>query len=313
MFPTTIRSDVHASPTSERESVTTAPEGWHTQAEDYGRRFSAVYDAVFPMDAAAEAAADLLFRLGTAAAVTVSDGDTHRSSPVLAEFGVGSGRVALPLVLRGASVTGVDRSPELLAAAARRAVESCCRTIDLVHGDIRTWSAPRPVDVAYCICATLSMLEHESEHRQVLRNMARSIHSAGFVVVETHSPERIRALHRSAPVMEFDTAVDGLPGGLHSRSELDADGSAWSVHHTWSAPAPAAATEYSRLIEPRQLVALAAAAGLEMVTLASGWSSEPLDPLSPTYVCVLRPATADPSETRTMSDPAGPAESGWTR
>lgn len=298
------------------------PARWRTQADDYGRDFGAIYDAVFPMDDDARAAAERLFGLGTAVLRSrladrrprrAEPGDGRGSEqPSFAEFGVGSGRVALPLALRGGAVTGVDRSPELLASAARRAAETGCVDWTLARADIRDWVAVEPAHVAYCICATLSMLEGVPDQRRVLRNMRHSIDSHGRVVIETHNPDRIRALHRTGRVVEFDTAVPGLPGGLHSRSVLSGNGTAWSLHHTWNAPGAGSATEFSRLIDPAHLVALAAGEGLALVSLESGWSSQRHDPMSPTYVAVFRPTRADPFPPRTMAGLPWPAESGRT-
>lgn len=322
VFPASIGSNVQTSQTLDPASGDPDPAGWRTQADDYGRDFGAIYDAVFPMDDAARAAADRLFGLGTAVVRSRLTGnrpgradagvDRDPDRPSFAEFGVGSGRVALPLALRGGAVTGVDRSPELLASAARRAAETGCHDWIIARADIRDWVAREPADVAYCICATLSMLEGVSDQRRVLRNMRRSIGSHGFVVIETHHPDRVRALHRTSRVVEFDTAVPGLPGGLHSRSVLAADGTAWGVRHTWNAPEPGSATEFSRLIDPEDLVALAAGEGLALVSLESGWSSQIHDPMSPTYVAVFRPARADPFPPPRMAGPVWPADSGRT-
>lgn len=319
---TTHGSTVQQSGAAGPSSVDQTPARWGTQADDYGRDFGAVYDRVFPIDDQAHAAADRLLGIGTEVTTAALDDALVTPRPTttpaargrgsFAEFGVGSGRVALLLAAAGSAVIGIDRSPELLGAAERRAGEIVGGRIDLVRADIRDWVAPAPVDVAYCICATLSMIQDDADHRQVLRNMRRSIGSGGRVVIETHSPDRVRRMHQDSRVVEFDTVVPGLPGGLLSRSVLADDARSWSVQHTWRDPGPASATEFSRLIDPYRLVALAAAEGLELVALESGWASEAHDSLSPTYVCVFRPVTAGASAPHTPSGRPRPVPTGRT-
>jgi SAM-dependent methyltransferase len=245
---------------------------WAAQPTAYGRQFGDVYDALFPAGEDAEQAADFLGALG---------GRDGR----FVELGVGTGRVALPLVARGRSVVGVDLSRELLARAAARATELGL-PLELVAADIREWRSPAPVDVAYCVCATLSMLAEPAEHRQVLANLAASVRPGGHVVVETHSPERVRRLHAGGGPVEFRTPLAGSADGLASVSELvDRH---WTVSYRWPGDPPRTAVEHSRLIEPAELTELAGAVGLRPVRVVSSWTGDPLDPLSPTYVAVFR-------------------------
>ena len=251
---------------------------WAAQPTAYGRQFDDVYDALFPADASADQAAAFLAALGPAAG---GGGPATR----FAEFGVGTGRVALRLAGRGGSVVGADLSPELLARAAAAAGAQGL-PLELVTADIRHWTAPQPADVAYCVCATISMLAEPAEHRQVVANLAASVRPGGHVVVETHSPERVRRLHAGGGPVEFTTPLAGSAEGLHSMSQLD--GGHWTVDYRWTDPRPRTAREHSRLIEPTELVALARSVGLDPVDTVSSWTGDPLDPLSPTYVAVFR-------------------------
>jgi len=78
--------------------------------------------------------AELVARIDADAPATVVD------------LGCGEGSTTAGLTRRwpGARITGVDSSPEMLAAAARSAVPG---HLEFVQGDVREWSPPGPVDV----------------------------------------------------------------------------------------------------------------------------------------------------------------------
>src|SRR5438552_1246453 len=61
--------------------------------------------------------------------------------PVL-ELGVGSGRVAVPLAKDGHEVVGIDRSPAMLARAARHA-KAAKTKLTLVEADMRSFALER--------------------------------------------------------------------------------------------------------------------------------------------------------------------------
>ena len=255
-----------------RPDTTMAPE-WADQSRNYGTQFSGIYDALFPRDDSADRAAGRLAALGPA------------GGGRFVELGVGTGRVALPLAARGAAVTGVDLSPELLDQAARRAREAGV-DLELVRADIRGWVAGEPADVAYCVCATISMLGSPVEHQQVVDNLAASVRPGGHVVVETHTPDRIRLLHRDSDTVSFRTPLAGSDTGLDTEAHLA--GGRWTVSYRWTDTQAHTATEFSHLIEPAELAAMARRAGLDPVSTSSSWTGAGVDPAAPTYISVFR-------------------------
>jgi 2-polyprenyl-3-methyl-5-hydroxy-6-metoxy-1,4-benzoquinol methylase len=249
---------------------------WADQSLNYGVQFGGIYDALFPRDDSAVRAADRL------AGLAPDPGGRF------VEFGVGTGRIALPLAARGVAVTGVDLSPDLLRQAAEQAAESGV-ALDLVRADIRDWVAPEPADVAYCVCATISMLGLPAEHQRVVDNLTASVRPGGHVVVETHSPARIRLLHRAADTVSFRTPLAGSETGLDTEAHLD-PGGRWTVSYRWNDPQPRSAKEFSFLIEPSELAAMARRAGLDPVVTTSSWTGTGVDPAAPTYISVFRKA-----------------------
>jgi trans-aconitate 2-methyltransferase len=118
--------------------------------------------------------ADLLARVRVSAPLTVVD------------LGCGEGALTASLAQRwpGASVTGVDSSPEMLAAAAAHAVPG---RVGFVTGDVRTWTADRPVDVL----VSNAVLHWVPEHPRLLAAWAAELAPGGALAVQV--PGNFRA------------------------------------------------------------------------------------------------------------------------
>ncbi len=85
------------------------------------------------------------------------------------DVGTGTGRAAIALARRGASVTGVDASPEMLAVARRRAAEAGV-AVTFAAGDAHRIELPdRSFDAVVC----LRVLMHTPGWRQSLGELCR--------------------------------------------------------------------------------------------------------------------------------------------
>ena len=85
------------------------------------------------------------------------------------DVGTGTGRGAIALAARGAVVTGVDASAEMLAVARRRAGEAGV-AVDFVQGDAHGLAYPdRSFDAVIC----LRVLMHTPDWRQSLGELCR--------------------------------------------------------------------------------------------------------------------------------------------
>jgi trans-aconitate 2-methyltransferase len=110
---------------------------------------------------------DLLARIGAVAPRVVVD------------LGCGEGAMTASLAGRwpGARVTGVDSSPEMLAAAAAHAVPGRVR---FVAGDVRDWRAGEPVDVL----VSNAVLHWVPGHVELLRRWAGALAPGGWLAVQ---------------------------------------------------------------------------------------------------------------------------------
>jgi 2-polyprenyl-3-methyl-5-hydroxy-6-metoxy-1,4-benzoquinol methylase len=85
------------------------------------------------------------------------------------DVGTGTGRAAIGLARRGARVTGVDASPEMLRVARRRAAEAGLEAVFDV-GDAHRLAFP---DRAFDAAVSLRVLMHTPDWRQCLSELCR--------------------------------------------------------------------------------------------------------------------------------------------
>jgi SAM-dependent methyltransferase len=112
-------------------------------ASMYGECFAPIFDAHLARNCTQECVQFLLDRAGCAPA--------H-----LLELGVGTGRVALPLLAAGHEVSGVESSPKMAAILARKPDGDRVRVI---MGDFTDVALGGPYDLAYAVDSVLSGLD----------------------------------------------------------------------------------------------------------------------------------------------------------
>lgn len=241
----------------------------------YGQQFAGWYDRLFPSNASVDVEVERL----------VSFHPDPGSGTV--EFGVGNGRLALPLSRRVGAVTGIDSSPEMLGVL--RGNLRPDTPVEPVHADIRTYTADRTAGLVYCVCATLSMLLTPEDQQLAVRRAADLLAPGGRLVVETHNRSAIVGLHEGHRRTSFFTPYPEAGTGLQSHSVLDPDTSLWHLSHIWyeADGSTQVGTEVSRLTAPEEMDAYARAAGLEPEGLFGDWhpDAKPHHALSPLSIC----------------------------
>jgi len=105
--------------------------------------------------------------------------------PVL-ELGVGTGRVALPLVQRGLVVDGIDASPAMLAKL--RAKPGGDR-VRVTVGDMAEVGVDASYSLVFVVFNTLFALVSQDEQVRCFANVAGRLAEGGVFVVEAFVPD----------------------------------------------------------------------------------------------------------------------------
>src|SRR5262249_51340971 len=105
--------------------------------------------------------------------------------PVL-ELGIGTGRIARPLVRRGVTVFGIEQSPAMVA---RLHEQPDARDIDVTIGDYTETVIDRRFTLAYLVRNTITNVTTQAAQVACFRNVAAQLQPGGMFVIENYVPE----------------------------------------------------------------------------------------------------------------------------
>jgi SAM-dependent methyltransferase len=238
----------------------------------YGRQFEGWYDRLIPDDRiTAEAVKGLVDRHPAPEAGTL-------------EFGVGTGRIAIPLSRSVGQVTGVDSSPEMLDALRVKLKDG--GDVTPVRGDIRTYTSESRYGMVYSVCATLSCLTTPEDQQRAVRRAADLLLPGGRLVIETHNKPAILELHEGRTRTTYFVPYPEPGTGVQTHSTL-LDGGLWHCSHIlYQADGTTrVGNELTRLTTPEDVDGYARAAGLEPEARMSRWDGTPYSEGAPMFMC----------------------------
>ncbi len=118
------------------------------------------------------------------------------------EFGIGTGRVALPLSARGVQVHGIDISDDMINQLRRKpGADAIATTI----GDFSDTVVAGDFSLVYVVYNSISNLLEQSEWVHTFRNAARHLGSGGRFVMELWVPD-LRRFPPGAAALPFDVS-----------------------------------------------------------------------------------------------------------
>ena len=199
------------------------------------------------------------------------------------EFGVGTGRVAIPLSARGVRVHGIDISEPMLEQLRQKAGSE---QIGLTVGDFATTRVDGTFRLAYLVFNTITNLTTQDEQVACFQNAAAHLEPGGCFVIEVFVPElrrvppgeRVRAFHVGRTHFGFDEYTDFVGQILYSHHYWIDDGKL----RTFSAP--------YRYVWPAELDLMARLAGMTLRERWAGWTRRPFADESTSHVSVWEKA-----------------------
>jgi SAM-dependent methyltransferase len=101
------------------------------------------------------------------------------------EFGIGTGRVAVPLARRGVRVEGIELSEAMVEELRGQGGPG----IEVMIGDFATATMSSTFRVVYLLRNTITNLTTQDEQVQAFRNAAHHLEPGGVFVVENYIPQ----------------------------------------------------------------------------------------------------------------------------
>ena len=213
------------------------------------------------------------------------------AGPVL-EFGIGTGRVAIPLAERGLDVTGIELSPAMADQLRKKTA-----AIPVVVGDMAVTEVRGRFSLVYCVWNSIGNLRSQDEQVACFQNAARHLVPGGRFVIELWVPS----------IRRFPPGSAGVPihiGRHHIGFDtLDMATQQGTSHHYWRSPDGDVSYDAGnfRYIWPAECDLMARIAGLEFERRTADWNGQPFTSDSETHVSVWRkPAKASSDIDRTL-------------
>ena len=194
------------------------------------------------------------------------------------EFGVGTGRIALPLAARGVRVAGIDSSEAMVA---RLRAKPGSEEIEVAVGDFAGTRVDGEFSVVYLVFNTIFNLVTQDAQVACFQNAAAHLRSAGRFVIETGVPG-IQRLPLGQTVIPFRAepgrigfdVYDVVTQRFSSQHYVFVDGRVESFP-----------VEF-RYAWPAELDLMARLAGMRLQDRWAGWQHEPFTTFSGSHVSV---------------------------
>ncbi|MDQ6796054.1 MAG: class I SAM-dependent methyltransferase [Chloroflexota bacterium] len=183
------------------------------------------------------------------------------------ELGIGTGRIAIPLVRRGVPVHGIELSKAMVA---RLRAKPGGKDIGVTIGDFATARVDGTFSVAYLVFNTIMNLTTQAEQVACFRNAAAHLEPGGCFVIEVGVPD-LRRLPPGEPFVVFDGSETHW--GI---DEYDVANQGLISHHfNVRGDKVEKSSGPFRYVWPAELDLMAQLAGMSLRERWAGWKREP--------------------------------------
>jgi SAM-dependent methyltransferase len=194
------------------------------------------------------------------------------------EFGIGTGRIALPFASRGVTVSGIDLSEAMVT---RLRAKPGGDELDVTLGDFARTRVDGSFSLVYLVANTIMNLTTQDEQVACFENAAAHLEPGGRFVIEVIVP----GWQRLPPGERFQ-AFDVSPRHL-GFDEIDVVTQASVSHHYWIEDGRVDVSSPSfRYVWPAELDLMARIAGMSLRERWGGWNREPFTAESRSHVSV---------------------------
>lgn len=237
-------------------------------SETYGDKIAGVYDEWFNVPENTETTVDLLKELGG-------------SGPVL-ELGIGTGRIALPLVRKGVEVYGIDASEAMVEKLQSKPGGE---SIPVTLGDFAEVGVEERFSLVYVVFNTFFALLTQEDQVRCFANVAGRLEAGGTFVFEAFVPDlsrftfgqitQTRHVGSDEVVIEY-SRHDPVRQRVDSQNVVTREDGARlypvSLRYAW----------------PSELDLMARFAGLTLRARYGGWNRQPFIQASETHVSIYK-------------------------
>ena len=194
------------------------------------------------------------------------------------EFGIGTGRIALPLAERGVRVAGIDNSEAMVA---RLRAKPGAEHVEVAIGDFAGTRVEGEFSLVYLIFNTIFNLVTQEAQVACFQNAAAHLCSGGRFVIETGVPD-LQSLPVGQTIIPFRADPEGLSFDVY-----DVVTQRFSSQHYYFAEGRVEAYPVEfRYAWPSELDLMARLAGLRLEDRWAGWRREPFTSFSRAHVSV---------------------------
>ena len=194
------------------------------------------------------------------------------------EFGIGTGRIAVPLAERGVAVQGIELSP---AMAARIAGYPNASDVKVTIGDFATTEVGARFGLVYLVRNTITNLTTQREQVAAFRNAAAHLQPGGHFVIENYVPQL-----RRLPPGETTCVFASTPTHL-GFEEYDVAAQIAVSRHIWTQGSDVRTfASPHRYVWPAELDLMAELAGMTLRERWADWSRGPFTSESRGHISV---------------------------
>jgi SAM-dependent methyltransferase len=200
------------------------------------------------------------------------------------EFAIGTGRIGLPLSLRGVAVAGIELSSDMAAELKKKPGSEA---VDVTIGDMTSTRVEGTFRLVYLVYNTIGNLLSQDEQVECFCNAAAHLQPGGCFVVEVGVPPL-----RRLPPGETSLVFMLTPQRV-GYDEIDVANQRGVSHHIWfREDGPKKFSTPWRLVWPAELDLMARIAGMRLRERWGDWDRSPFTGESGKHVSVWE-KTAD--------------------